>query len=82
MYKCVDCGAVFDEPDTWEESRGEYWGFPCTETVCGCPECRGDYEEAFECEECGEWFFKDELEDELCKECQNKHKGENNGSVI
>ena len=81
MFKCGECGAVFLEPKIWEESRGEYWGTPCYETVCGCPECGDHFEEAFECEECGEWFFKDELDDGICEECLNK-KGENDGSVI
>jgi len=48
MYKCNDCAAVFDEDEiaTWQESRGEFWGFPCTETLSGCPHCfSGDIEE-------------------------------------
>lgn len=72
MYKCIDCETIFEEPDTWQESRGEYWGFPCTETVSGCPECRSGYEEAFECKRCGEWFFEDELNDELCELCYSE----------
>ena len=71
-YRCCDCGAVFDDPATWEESRGEFWGFPCTETMSGCPECEGDYEEAFRCTRCGEWCFEDELDDGLCKDCQEE----------
>lgn len=48
MYKCFDCGYEFDEPITWQESRGEFWGAPCYETVCGCPNCKGEYEEVGE----------------------------------
>lgn len=70
MYKCVECETVFADPETWEEDRGEFWGVSCCETVSGCPECRGDYEEVFECRECGEWFFEDELTDGLCEECR------------
>ena len=69
-YKCVECGAIFEEPATWEEDRGEFWGVSCSETMSGCPECHGDYEEAFECKECGEYFFEDELYDGLCESCQ------------
>ena len=72
MYKCIECEAVFDEPKTWEEDRGEFWGFPCSETVSGCPECRGDYREAFECQRCGEWCFAEEYEDGLCECCQDE----------
>lgn len=41
MLYCTECGAVFDESDlaTWEESRGEFWGQPCYETLSGCPCC-------------------------------------------
>lgn len=74
MYKCVDCETVFEEDDIaeWEESRGEFWGVPCTERVSGCPRCKGDFKRAYECESCGEWFFRDELEDGLCKSCQDE----------
>lgn len=48
---------VFDECDLeWiEESRGEFWGMPCSERVPVCPFCRTDgitdYEEPEEEEE-------------------------------
>ncbi len=73
-YKCVDCGAVFEEDEVavWEESRGEFWGVSCSETVSGCPACKGDYDEAFKCKRCGEWCFEDELEDGLCESCQEE----------
>lgn len=47
LCKCLDCGLYFDydERETWKESRGEWWGMPCSEAVSGCPECHGDYEE-------------------------------------
>ena len=72
MYKCVECEALFDEPDTWEEDRGEFWGFPCSEKVCGCPKCRGDFEEVSRCKRCGEWFFDDELDDGYCVSCYDE----------
>ena len=74
MYKCTECGAIFEYPASWEESRGECFGFPAYETMYGCPKCRGDFEEAKECEECGEWHFRDELDDGLCKSCQEERK--------
>lgn len=50
MLKCLDCGYTFDEDEikTWREDRGEYWGVPVTERCCGCPRCRGDFEEVDE----------------------------------
>ena len=45
---CVDCGRVLDEDELIDvkESRGEYWGMPCWETLGGCPYCKCvDFEE-------------------------------------
>ena len=54
MQKCLECGKVFEDDEVahWEEDRGEFWGVPCTETVSGCPHCRGDYDEAIKCDSC------------------------------
>ena len=72
MYKCIECEAIFEDPETWEEDRGEYWGVPCTETVSGCPKCRGGFEEAVECKRCGNVHFADELDDGLCECCYDE----------
>lgn len=75
MLICLECGKVFDEDDIeyWEESRGEYWGMPCTEKMSGCPRCQGAYEEAEECEKCGKYYPKNELdENNLCEDCQEE----------
>lgn len=45
MFKCCECGCIFEEPKSWQESRGEFWGIPCSETMYGCPNCEGDFEE-------------------------------------
>lgn len=49
-YKCYDCGKVFDEEDagTYYESRGEFWGAPCSERMSCCPFCRSDDIEEYE----------------------------------
>lgn len=39
MWRCDDCGCEFEELASWEESRGEFWGTPCSETMYGCPHC-------------------------------------------
>jgi len=56
MFICEDCGAIFEEPDVWEEYRGECHGSPAYEKMCGCPYCRGGFSEY-----CGD----DECEDEI-----------------
>ena len=71
MYKCVECGNLFEEGEqvTWEEDRGEFWGSPCIERMSGCPICGGDYEEAKPCKICGGYEGIDECE-EYCNECK------------
>ena len=72
---CIDCGHLFDEDDiaTWEESRGEYWGSECSESVSGCPRCNGDYVEAFKCDLCDEYIDGDYMKTEdgqrFCMHC-------------
>lgn len=75
MYKCYECGHVFDDEEVkrWSEGRGECHGVPAYEEYCGCPVCNGDFEEAVRCEVCGEWFLKSELsQDYICTECIEK----------
>lgn len=66
MYKCLDCGQVFDEPKQYSEDRtpdGVFEGGSFIEHYTGCPVCSGAYEEAKQCEICGEYFMSDELTD-------------------
>ena len=39
---CNDCGESFFEDECVDvrESRGEFWGMPCYETMGGCPHCK------------------------------------------
>lgn len=74
MYKCYNCGEVFESPDSHEEGRGEFWGVSCSETISGCPHCDGEYEEAFKCEKCGEYFFEDEMHGSMCDSCIDNYK--------
>lgn len=71
FYIC-ECGAVFEEPARREESRGEFWGVPCSETVYLCPTCGSDvFCEAGMCDGCGEWVALDDIcfNDGLCDKC-------------
>lgn len=71
MLRCTDCGHTFEDGELakWEENRGEFWGSPCSETVSGCPICKGDYEEIFECEGCGHYLGKEDLYGDFCDDC-------------
>ena len=77
-YKCLDCGHIFEEGEQafWSESRGEYWGEPCSEEVSGCPLCRGDYEKTIPCEICGAEHTRDELFGGVCEECIEKYQND------
>ena len=66
MYKCLDCGHIFEEPKQYSEDRtpgGAFEGGSFIEYYTGCPVCSGAYEEAKQCEICGEYFTDDELTD-------------------
>ena len=68
--KCTDCGYVFDYEDRTvvKESHGFNDGF--YETFSCCPNCGGDFEDAIECQECGEAFTEDEIYgDKWCENC-------------
>jgi hypothetical protein len=69
MYICLDCGEIFEEPETWEESYpyGEGYAY---QTFSCCPHCEGSYEEAEVCKDCGEYFAPDDLYDGMCNECR------------
>ena len=41
-FHCESCGRDFDRPRQVEESRGEFWGAPCSETMYYCPHCGDD----------------------------------------
>ena len=48
MYKCEECGNVFDEPKMVQECVGEFWGTPAYETWAVCPDCGSDEIEDYE----------------------------------
>ena len=51
MYRCSECGCIFNEPVEWNEDRGEHFGRPCYQTMSGCPRCGGNYHHYHEAEE-------------------------------
>ena len=62
MFKCYCCNTTFLEPKIYYEHH------PYGMRVC--PHCGENFEEATQCKECGEWFFKDELTDDICEDCK------------
>lgn len=62
MYKCLNCGHVFDDGEQakWKEDDGWH---------DGCPVCKEAYGEAMHCSRCGGAFFGDELFGGYCFDC-------------
>ena len=69
MYRCCECGHLFEEGEqaVWEETHG--LDSPPYEKWSGCPVCKGDYEEVNQCKECGDWHTGDELYGGWCESC-------------
>lgn len=53
MHLCLDCGAIFEDPQKYTEAHD--LPFPPYETWSGCPRCGGAYAETICCDLCGEW---------------------------
>ena len=86
MYRCRECGNVFETPANYSEDKtpgGAFEGGSFVEHYTGCPSCGGNYEEAKECDGCGEFFCESQLyaysdEDvcgEFCQFCMDEMEG-------
>jgi len=71
MYKCSDCGAVFEYPEEAVETHG--LDTPPYERIEVCPGCFStDFAVAAECECCGEWasdYFETKDGHIYCEDC-------------
>lgn len=63
MYKCIECGHLFEEG---EESK---WTEPYGENFSGCPLCKGNYERTEPCLICGTECFETDITSGLCEHC-------------
>lgn len=74
MYICENCGEVLEdyEVGVYQEAHPYGDGYAYEEWSC-CPLCGGtDIVEAYECEECGEYFAH--LTDDLCEDCKKERE--------
>lgn len=79
MYKCFDCGYVFEQPTTYTEDctpGGVSEGGCFVQKYDGCPACEGAFGSVEECDVCGEWeivsygnFDGDAF---VCEECSKR----------
>lgn len=78
MYKCIDCGKVFEEPKSEyiEDMLGIGLMFEkhSNKEAYMCPFCDGNFEECYQCECCGEYYTKEELEDNKCIFCRGEEE--------
>ena len=65
MYKCDDCGLIFNEPKAFYEHHGE----GMNEMFIACPECGGAFSNVEKCVICGE--IHTEIGD-YCKSCKEE----------
>ena len=64
VYKCDDCGLIFEQPGFWTESHGE--------KMSGCPGCGCTYEQVRLCKRCNEHY----TDEEFCEHCVNEVLGD------
>lgn len=58
MYKCFDCGCVFEQPKVYTEDctpGGVSEGGSFIQKFEECPECGGAFGSAEQCAICGKW---------------------------
>lgn len=68
MYLCVNCGEMFDCPESARDFDSEYFGRSVTHYTDVCPQCGSDdIEEMDRCEICGEYIKQGE---DLCEWCR------------
>jgi hypothetical protein len=63
MYKCNNCGKIVEK---LKEVEPTYQECGYVEDYCSCG---GQYVDAYQCKECGEWFTEEELDGGICEEC-------------
>ena len=74
-YKCLECGHIFEDGEQarWEETHG--LDSPPYEKLCGCPICKGSFEETKQCKICGGEFLENELNGGcVCDDCIEEYK--------
>lgn len=86
VYKCKECGSVFDEPEIITTTHGGRYEAHGYEEYDKCPNCPSDeFTECVICEYCGEAVASDtddyvyfrEKEENICNDCLHDYCTEN-----
>jgi hypothetical protein len=85
-YICLDCNSVFDEDERESVGHCDCGGYRCS-GQCGCelvcPSCRSaNYDEAYCCEFCGEYFAAEYMNDGVCIDCEKTLENESKAKVL
>lgn len=79
MYKCKNCGGVFEEPKFYTETHG--LDSPPYENWTGCPSCSGAYKGAIQCDQCGEYIVGEYIKINsgvcICENCYSVEDTDN-----
>lgn len=69
MYRCEECGTIFEEPNILKENLGVLGGDYAILEHQVCPFCKidGCFEEIEPCKICGS--YENDKDGEYCKEC-------------
>ena len=72
MYRCNECGHLFEEGEQaeWVEMHGFNYGKG--EQWSGCPICKGCYKEIYPCRICGS--YDHDCDEEYCEDCKKNVK--------
>ena len=72
MYKCYECGHLFEKGEEvrWMETHG--LSCPPYEEMTGCPVCKGNYYEIEPCRICGS--YEHYANEDFCDNCKNDVK--------
>ena len=68
MFKCLECGNLFEEGEEarWVETHG--FDTPPYEEWSGCPICKGGYKEIKPCKICGS--YDHDYDEDYCNACK------------
>ena len=72
MYRCENCGHLFEEGEEarWVEKHG--LDTPPYEEWSGCPLCKGAYEKISPCKICGS--YNHDYDEDYCDQCKKDVK--------
>lgn len=69
MYICKDCGDTFDVAKSATEFQPYGNGYVAEPEHYVCPYCGGEFEEAQQCEICGEYCTSSDIHNGVCSYC-------------